>query len=148
MIDQAKRKAFFDLQRQFQWIFEAAERANISRWLLANLTQHQKALMQGGRLVDHPSGVDFGSNVNGESLRRQKLLTNYSSAGANADLSVPNLFDHLPHLLQSPTDALVPAVRVATGHRRGVHLVIGIPTIKVINPLQPQTGIDSKLCPS
>ncbi|XP_041055115.1 alpha-1,3-mannosyl-glycoprotein 4-beta-N-acetylglucosaminyltransferase A isoform X2 [Carcharodon carcharias] len=62
------------------------------------------------------------SNFSDDAKKLLKDLTNKNA------LQVPNIFHHMPHLLDSE-ESLQPAVQVGLG-RTGVSLVLGIPTVK------------------
>lgn len=71
------------------------------------------------------------SGLDGDPLPKmaQDILVNMSLLGSShVDMSLPNMFHYLPHLIGRP-DAIVPAVKYSQG-RSGVSVVIGVPTIK------------------
>uniref|UniRef100_A0A4W3JYM2 Alpha-1,3-mannosyl-glycoprotein 4-beta-N-acetylglucosaminyltransferase A n=1 Tax=Callorhinchus milii TaxID=7868 RepID=A0A4W3JYM2_CALMI len=88
------------------------------------------------------------SNFSDDTKKLLKDLTNKNV------LQVPNIYHHLPHLLNSE-ESLQPAVQVGLG-RTGVSLVMGIPTVKrkvksylgetlhsLIDKLSPEEMLDS-----
>lgn len=65
----------------------------------------------------------------GNSRLAQDFMVNMSLLGGNnVDMSIPNMFHYLPHLIGKP-DAILPAIKYSQG-KVGVSVVIGIPTIK------------------
>lgn len=110
-LDKEKSKAFIELRKQLEILTDEASNSATGS-LSANIS----------------SPLLSKANRSGW-YNAAKFAADLSQSQNGADLAIPNIYDHLPHLLQFPT-GLTPAVRISKKNRRRVLLTIGVPTIK------------------
>lgn len=108
-------------QREF---LALKERLRIAEHRISQRSSELNAIVQQFRRVGATSnGSNAVSNTFSDStIKLLKELTSKKS------LQVPSIYYHLPHLLQNE-GSLQPAVQIGSG-RRGVSIVMGIPTVK------------------
>jgi alpha-1,3-mannosylglycoprotein beta-1,4-N-acetylglucosaminyltransferase A/B len=141
-LDKEKSKAFVELQSQLNRYLSDPRPSDDdleSRRRLANAYSDNNMNVESAASINSwPIPAPFSSqsaaaNLSGininqtlSELYRHGLVADLSPIGA--DLAVPNIYDHLPHLLRNQK-ALSPVVRISK-NRRHVQMTIGIPTIK------------------
>lgn len=108
-------------QREF---LALKERLRIAEHRISQRSSELSAIVQHFKRMgaEANGSKDAVSKFSGTTLSLLKELTSKKS------LQVPNIYHHLPHLLQNER-SLQPAVQIGSG-RKGVSIVMGIPTVK------------------
>uniref|UniRef100_A0A8C9RNF2 Alpha-1,3-mannosyl-glycoprotein 4-beta-N-acetylglucosaminyltransferase A n=1 Tax=Scleropages formosus TaxID=113540 RepID=A0A8C9RNF2_SCLFO len=144
---QSEKEKLLVYQREFHSL---KERLRVAEHRTLQRSSELRSILEQFRRIIVDASGSRNTSVSDETQNLLKELAH------KKPLQVPNIYYHMPHLLNSP-ESLHPAVLVGQG-RKGVSIVMGIPTVKrqvrsylaetlhsLINKLLPEEKLDCVL---
>lgn len=118
-LNREREHDMLSLRNQIKLMLDVRKQNNMTLMFMRNAYEKSNASSISDRSMDDDALPKMARDL----LANMSLLSS-----SHVDMSIPNMFHYLPHLIGKP-DSIMPAVKYSQG-RAGVSIVIGIPTIK------------------